>query len=61
MNVTVLKELLKTEYGIYSESEFDKAVEEMPGVDLGIFTMPLKMEGNNSEQEDKTKTEIACC
>lgn len=61
MDVAAMKELLKREYGICSEKEFYRAVSEMKGVDIGIFTAPLIRKRGNNEQENKTKTEITCC
>jgi hypothetical protein len=52
MNVEKIKEFLRTEYGISSESEFDMAFSELIGIDLGIFTMPFKR-SIKSEQDDK--------
>lgn len=39
-----LKEILKTKYGIESEAELIKAVEEQPEIDFGIFVMPQRGE-----------------
>lgn len=61
MDVAAMKELLKREYGICSEKEFYRAVSEMKGVDIGIFTMPFKRNRGDNEKENKTKTKIVCC
>lgn len=53
MNAAKLREILKTEYGIKSEMEFDAAVKKMSGINLGIFTMPL--EGRSETNEQKTE------
>lgn len=53
MNAAKLREILKTEYGIKSEMEFDAAVQKMSGINLGIFTMPL--EGRSETNEQKTE------
>ena len=36
-----LREILKTEYGINNDEEFEAAVEKSAGINLGIFTNPL--------------------
>lgn len=36
-----LKKIMETEYGIKTDFDLMKAVEETPGVDLGIFVSPL--------------------
>lgn len=36
-----MKKILKNEYGICSEAEFNAAVSKSAGINLGIFTMPL--------------------
>ncbi len=36
-----LKEALKSEYGIENKEEFDEAVKNFAGINLGIFTEPL--------------------
>lgn len=41
MDEEKLWEILRREYGINNEEEFDAAVDRSPGINLGIFTMPL--------------------
>ena len=41
MDAAKMREILKMEYGICSDKEFNAAVSESAGVNLGIFTMPL--------------------
>lgn len=48
-----MKEILKTEYGICSESDFNSAVSKMEGINIGIFTMPLERSVTVSEQAEK--------
>ena len=57
MNAAKLREILKTEYGIKTELEFDVAVKKMPGINLGIFTTPLDGRSETNEQ----KTEASAC
>ena len=37
-----LKQILEADYNIHSVSELEKAIKESPGVDIGIFTTPIK-------------------
>lgn len=37
-----LKEILKTKYGIDSEDDLMRAIEEQPEVDFGIFVTPKR-------------------
>ena len=41
MSAAEMKEILRKEYGITSEEEFNRAVEMATGIDIGIFAMPL--------------------
>jgi hypothetical protein len=41
MDAARMKEILKKEYGICSMEELDRAMQESPGINLGIFTMPI--------------------
>lgn len=41
MDAIGMKEILLTEYGIKNDSEFEKAVENMPVIMIGLFTTPL--------------------
>ena len=49
-----MKEILKNEYGISNEQEFNAAVSEMSGINLGIFTMPLERSASEDEKKKKT-------
>lgn len=42
MDAARMREILKMEYGICSDKEFNAAVSKSAGIDLGIFTMPLE-------------------
>lgn len=53
MDAAKMKEILKTEYGICDEAEFNAAVSKSVGVNLGIFTMPLTERGVRCEQTNK--------
>lgn len=54
MDAAKLKEILKNEYGINSEEEFNAAVSKYAKIDIGIFTMPLH-ERSNDDKEKKAK------
>ncbi|MFR9150074.1 MAG: hypothetical protein ACLVLD_11705 [Hungatella sp.] len=51
-----MKEILRSEYGISNEKEFNAAVSKMAGINLGIFTMPL---AERSVAADEQKKEMA--
>lgn len=61
MDAIKMKEILKTEYKIYNEKEFNAAVSKSAGIDLGIFTMPLIKRSVRCEQSKKgfTQKELA--
>lgn len=42
MDVAKMKEILKTEYGICNEAEFNAAVSKSAGINLGMFTLPFE-------------------
>lgn len=50
MDAAKLREILRTEYGINSENEFDEAVKRSSGVDIGIFTLPLSRRRRNDKE-----------
>lgn len=54
MDAAKLRGILKSEYGISSEEEFNAAVERSAKIDIGIFTMPLH-ERSNDDKETKAK------
>lgn len=54
MDVAKMKEILKKEYGIRSENEFNIAVSKSAGINLGIFTIPL-MKNNRICGRDENK------
>jgi hypothetical protein len=41
-----LREIMRQEFGITSDRQLMEAVEDMGGLDIGIFTIPLKGEAN---------------
>lgn len=53
MDTAKMKEILKTEYGICNEAEFNAAVSKSAGINLGIFTMPLTEKSVSGEQTNK--------
>ena len=59
MDAASLKEYLKREFGIESREEFETAVEEMKGVNLGIFTVPLTGGTENDTRANETDRCIA--
>ena len=52
MTADSMKKILKDEYGISSYSEFEVAVKNISGINLGMFTEPVR---RNGEYEDKQK------
>lgn len=59
MNAATMKEILKSEYGISNEKEFNAAVSKMAGINLGIFTMPLAERSAAADEQTKKKMAIA--
>lgn len=55
MEAAKLREILRTEYGISNEKEFDAAVKKFDGIDIGIFSMPLTERSLGSEQNTEAK------
>lgn len=53
MDAAKMKEILKTEYGICDEAEFNAAVSKSAGINLGLFTMPLTERSVRCEQTNK--------
>lgn len=53
MDAAKMKEILKTEYGICDEAEFNAAVSKSAGINLGIFTTPLTERSVRCEQTNK--------
>lgn len=39
--VDKLREIMEKEYGIKTDADLLKAIEEFPDIDLGIFTSPV--------------------
>lgn len=59
MDAAKMKEILKREYGISNEKEFEAAVSKMTGINLGIFTMPLSERSVTSDEQTKKTMAIA--
>lgn len=55
MDAAKLKDILRTEYGICNEKEFDAAVNKFAGIDIGLFTMPQDERGRDHEQKRETR------
>lgn len=53
--VEKLKEVLKSEYGINNTEEFEAAVRNFTGINLGIFTQPLPERSAESEYQKEIK------
>lgn len=56
MDAAKLREILKTQYGIKDDEEFDAAVEKSSGVNLGLFTMPLMERSRNGNKKAEAVT-----
>lgn len=55
MNAAKMKEILRNEYGIRNENEFNAAVKGFAGINLGVFTMPIEGRRIIDEQEKAEK------
>lgn len=55
MDVGRIRDILKTEYGICNNEEFEAAVKRSAGINIGIFTTPLPGRRDLSELENKEK------
>ena len=49
MDAAKLREILSKQYGINSEEEFNEAVAQSSGINIGIFTMPIERINNEEE------------
>lgn len=45
-----IKNTLKIEYGITSLDQLEEKIQKTEGINLGIFTMPIKGEKDNEEE-----------
>ncbi|MFV0362738.1 MAG: hypothetical protein ACK5LL_06575 [Suipraeoptans sp.] len=45
MMAVKMKQILAGEYNIHNEAEFEKAIKESPGINIGIFTKPFHKKG----------------
>lgn len=52
MDIEKMKEILRLEFGICSEEEFNEAVKNSCGINIGILTTIL--EDSKKEQSEKT-------
>ena len=43
-----MRDLMKKEFGIETDADLLKAVENQPDLDLGIFLVPLKVGANDA-------------
>ena len=55
MDAAKMKEILKKQYGINNEEEFNMAVEKSKGINIGIFSMPFNEKDKLNEQAEKTQ------
>lgn len=53
MEAEKLKEILKKEYGINDEKEFDAAVKNSQGINIGLFTVSFGERRENCETTPK--------
>ena len=51
MDAAKMKEILKKQYGINNEEEFNAAVEGYAGINLGLFTTPIQKCVNEQKKE----------
>lgn len=56
MDAVTLREILKKEYGIDNDKEFEAAVEKSIGINIGIFTMSLTEKNGICEQKEEVRT-----
>ena len=54
MEAAQMWRILGKEYGIHSLEELDEAASAMPGIDLGIFTVPY----GEKTRESKEKADV---
>ncbi len=53
--VKKMKEILKSEYGINDKEEFEAAVKNFAGINIGIFTEPFPERSTDSEYRKEIK------
>ena len=56
MDAATLREVLKKEYGINNDKEFEAAVKKSIGIDIGIFTVSLTEKNGICEQKEEVRT-----
>ena len=52
MEAADMMKILKQQYNINNEEEFNMAVKKSVGIDIGIFTMPLRGRDNQNEERE---------
>nr|DAI55843.1 MAG TPA: hypothetical protein [Caudoviricetes sp.] len=52
MDAADLRKILREEYGIKNDEEFEMAVEASAGVNLGLFTQPFKGENDDKKTDN---------
>lgn len=55
MDAAKLRQILKAEYGISNDEEFNAAVQKFTGINIGIFTMPFVGRSESFEQKTDAK------
>lgn len=59
MNVNSMMDVLKREFSINSLEEFDVVYQNSKGLDIGIFTMPIKEEMKHAGGSRKNYSQAA--
>ena len=49
MSAAEMREILREDYGIQNDEEFEAAVSNSAGIDIGMFTEPYKGGGSNEK------------
>lgn len=60
MNTSNILDVLKKDFGINSLEEFDMALKNSKGLDIGIFTMPIKEVDGHDGGFGKDYRQVAC-
>lgn len=53
MGAAELRTFLKEEFGIMNDEEFEAAVNASTGIDIGMFTQPLKGGADDDKKANK--------
>lgn len=59
MNVNSMMDVLKREFGINSLEEFDIIFQSSKGLDIGIFTTPIKEDMRHAGRPRKNYCQVA--